>query len=375
MWTIMLGLITLLSLLCPLHTPAADFVCTAGDIHCLITSITAANANGEGDNRMTLEAGVYPLTQPGTQTVDGANAFPTITAGGLVIQAREGTVVLLRPDTAPLFRFFQVAEGARLTLDGLTLQGGAVSTTLAQDGGCILNAGALTIQDSLVLDCEARTGGAIRSGAHATLEVRRSAFLGHLALLGGAIVADGPDTVIRLSTFQQSRAEAYGALLIVAPEDSPAILRSLTLLDNQSTRTNGGAIGTQGPVLITDTFCDGNSAGTRGGCLYAHDGQLTLRRLAITHNTAEAFGAGAALEVGGPRRRPDVEIIASQILGNRVTFGFAGGVHNPNAEPVVLRRSQVAGNSALIGPDCVGAVALINSRLGDPTGCTVVPEH
>src|SRR5262249_30247592 len=50
---------------------AADFTCTAGDVACLITAITTANANGEA-NTITLDVGVYTIGTVDNDT-DGPN--------------------------------------------------------------------------------------------------------------------------------------------------------------------------------------------------------------------------------------------------------------------------------------------------------------
>lgn len=355
----------------PAAAHAASFACTAGDTACLVGSIAAANTNGHAHNRLTLAAGVYPVVHPVEHTFDGANAFPTITAPLLVLQAVGGPVVLVRTAPAPLLRFFLVAAGAELILNGVTLQGGAVSGALAQDGGCVLNYGTLRSRNSLLRECEARNGGAIRS--EGILEVEQSACEDNLALnAGGCIAADGPATDIRLSLFRGNTADAYGALIVVGLGEQPAHIRTSTFLDNHAFRTNGGAIGTQGTVTITETFCDGNSAGTRGGCVFAHAGTLTLRRMAIIHNTSEAFGGGVALESAGGGRGPDVTLRATQIVGNTVRFGGGGGLHNPNDVPILVQRSLITGNSSLRAPDCLGPVTLVQSRVGDPTGCTLL---
>src|SRR5712691_6319990 len=52
-------LMSLMSLAPP--SQAADFVCVAGDVVCLIDAINQADANGEA-NTITLEAGTYTLT-------------------------------------------------------------------------------------------------------------------------------------------------------------------------------------------------------------------------------------------------------------------------------------------------------------------------
>jgi hypothetical protein len=63
-----------------LPSEAADFLCAAGDVACLIDAITQANGSGES-NTITLEAGTYVLTA--VNNIDpgqGANGLPVVTS-------------------------------------------------------------------------------------------------------------------------------------------------------------------------------------------------------------------------------------------------------------------------------------------------------
>src|SRR5215468_10834406 len=52
---------------------AAGFTCVAGDVACLITAVSTANANGEA-NTITLDAGTYTLAAI-DNTTDGDNGL------------------------------------------------------------------------------------------------------------------------------------------------------------------------------------------------------------------------------------------------------------------------------------------------------------
>ena len=56
---------------------AATFQCGAGDVSCLIASITAAHSNGQ-QNAIILATGTYTLTTV-HNTTDGPNGLPSIT--------------------------------------------------------------------------------------------------------------------------------------------------------------------------------------------------------------------------------------------------------------------------------------------------------
>jgi hypothetical protein len=133
---------------------AAEFVCPAGDVACLIDSITAANANDE-ESTITLAAGTYTLRVADNET-DGLNGLPSI-SGPLTIRGAgpEATIVERAAD-APAIRLMHVATAGRLTLDGLTLKGGgldeAAPTANEISGGALFNhSGTVIISDSTIM--------------------------------------------------------------------------------------------------------------------------------------------------------------------------------------------------------------------------------
>src|SRR6516164_5256950 len=112
---------------------------TAATVSDLIADINAANALG-GSNTITLVAGnTFPLTAV-NNTTDSANGLPVIAANdNLTIQGNGDTIARSTASGTPAFRFFDVAAGAALTLENLTLTNGQVvgDTGMTAYGGAI----------------------------------------------------------------------------------------------------------------------------------------------------------------------------------------------------------------------------------------------
>src|SRR5262249_60223625 len=89
----------------------------------LIADINAANQQG-GSNTITLVAFAAPFTlfDPDNNGTDGLTGLPVITANDNLTIIGNGNTIE-RSGTAA-FRLFDVASGAALTLENLTLQGG-----------------------------------------------------------------------------------------------------------------------------------------------------------------------------------------------------------------------------------------------------------
>src|SRR5262249_13845330 len=119
---------------------------TASTVSELIADVTAANAAG-GANTITLVAGKsFTLTVAGNST-DGATGLPVIAAHDSLTIAGNGDVIARSTaNGTPAFRLLDVAAGASLTLEDLTLQGGlALGGGVSAEGGAIYNQGTLSL--------------------------------------------------------------------------------------------------------------------------------------------------------------------------------------------------------------------------------------
>jgi hypothetical protein len=141
------------------RTVPSDF--TAANVSDLIAEINAANQAG-GSNTITLVAPTsspYVLTAV-DNTTDGATGLPVIAANDNLTIIGNGDII--ERGTAagtPAFRLFDVAAGASLRLENVTLQGGlALGYGVSAHGGAVNNAGTFALVGGTVRLCTARGG-------------------------------------------------------------------------------------------------------------------------------------------------------------------------------------------------------------------------
>jgi hypothetical protein len=324
-------------------SPAAEFSCGAGDVACLIAAINTANASGEA-NTITLEAGTYTLTAVNNNT-GGPNGLPVITSPfPLTIQGAGAEVTSIdRSASAPPFRIFLVEDTGTLTLNGLTIRGGAVPSDA--NGGGINNAGMLTIRNSTITG---NTAG----------------------FVGGGIVAEGTviitDSTITDNTADRGAGIYFGASVTLTITNSTIARNRATFLAGGGVM--GGGIGLEVTVTITNSTLADNSASVRGGAINLEAGTLTITNSTIGRNQASGFGGAIFIESG------TVTLTNSTVADNvAVLFGSpvtGGGILNSGGT-VRLQNTILARNMG-DPPDCSGPVTSLGHNLiGDPTGCTI----
>jgi hypothetical protein len=178
---------------------------TAGcDVPALIAAINAANdeTTNPGPDTINLETGcTYTLT-----VANNVNNGLPIVASEIEINGNGATI--RRDSAAPLFRILEVASGAKLTLNSLTITGGRPSAVSNFDGGGgILNGGTLTLNNSSVSGNTAQFGGGIKSPG--TLALNSSTVSGNSAAFGGGIGNQGTAT-LNSSTVSDNTANQRG---------------------------------------------------------------------------------------------------------------------------------------------------------------------
>jgi formylglycine-generating enzyme required for sulfatase activity len=135
--------------------PATAAMFNATNVAELISAINAANQNAEADSIMLAAGATLTLTQVDNST-HGSTGLPTITANEiLTIHGNGGVIERSTTAGTPDFRLFDVAAGAALTLDNVTLQGG-LTELVSPVGGAIYNAGALALSNVTVQNNLAR---------------------------------------------------------------------------------------------------------------------------------------------------------------------------------------------------------------------------
>ena len=118
-----------------------------------------------------------------------------------------------------------------------------------------------------------------------------------------------------------------------------------------------------GPLAISGSTFDGNTAGTQGGAINSY-GTLAISNSTFTANDAPT-GGGIA-NINGA-----MTMTASTVSGN--TAAHAGGIWDQTATGTI-GSSIVAGNTAASGPDCAGGpVSNGYNLIGDADGCSFTP--
>ena len=196
----------------------------------LVAAVNAANAAGGGT--VTLTPGcTYTLTgSNGNDLLNGPDGLPIITTP---ITFSGNANVITRASTAPAFRIVQVASTGGITLDAVTLSGGDATSALNNDGGAILNFGAVTLTGSHL---SGNTAGG----------------------LGGAVYSTGAAAA---ATFTSST------------------------IGSNTADQGAGIASVAGALTITSSSVTGNAATADPGGIYFDTGTATLNTSTVTANT------------------------------------------------------------------------------------------
>src|SRR5262245_13220190 len=223
----------------PLEDRTVPATFTASTVADLIADINAANQSTEADTITLAPGSTFTMTAV-NNTDHGSTGLPVIAAGGGGLTIIGNGDVIERSTAAgtPWFRLFDVAAGASLTLQNLTLQGGLVFGWVAQ-GGAIHNAGSLSLNGVIVQNN----------------------------------TAQGPDGY------------PYSNYGLGGDAQGGAIYSSGTLVVEGSTIRDNLACGGAGSYAM-------NGGSGWGGGVYVADGTATLRNTIVTGNTAKGGPAG-----------------------------------------------------------------------------------
>jgi hypothetical protein len=344
----------------------------AGSVSDLIHDISAANKGGT--NTITLAANtIFDLTKLDNKT-DGPTGLPVIAANDNLTITGQGGDVIQRDTAAPAFRLFDVASGASLTLDNLTLQNGLGDSV----GGAIDNQGSLvlsgvTVQNNMALG---------PNGA----SFKKFPPLPGATALGGGIYSAGAALTLQHGTVIQNN-EALGGNGGNSPGGNGA---------NGGNAEGGGIFVSAGTVTITSAMLgsnvvQGGSGGTgqhagsagygfgggvaiiggtvkvssdtvqsnTGGGVYIADGTVTLSNDTVQSNT----GGGVDIFHGMVTLSSDV-----------VQFNTRGGGISIDGATVTLSDDTVRSNTSLFeGGDIAifhGTVTLCNDTVQSNTAAS-----
>ncbi|MEN3313928.1 MAG: hypothetical protein V7605_162 [Acidimicrobiaceae bacterium] len=310
----------------------------------LRAAITHSN-NTPGADTIDLAAGcTYVLTNE----ANPGNGLPVVT-GTLVIHGHGATV---RRSSESAFRILEVATGADLTLDQITVSGGSISSSGGPTafGGGILNSGRLTVVDSTISD---------------------NAVSGTGSSAGGGGIANNGTVSLHATVLRNNTATATGSGLQIFAAVGGAVLNrtgATMTIDDSSVVANSaistgssqlffiasaGGIGNSGTLTVNRTDVNGNRAvadgangRAGGGGISIADGVVTIADSTIAGNAATARGAGAEAHGGGVENNGQTKLTDTEVKGNLATGPVAQGGGLYNGRRLILIRSRVVANVA-----------------------------
>lgn len=312
----------------------------SGSNYSLRQAIQEANALS-GDDVIELGAGTYTLSLAGVQE-DLASVGDLDIRQNLVIRGRgvgvtiiDATALANQLTATNRDRLFQILAGVTVTIQGVTIQNGAV--TGSEDGGAIRNAGTLTILDSLIQNSTSQDdAGAINNTG--TLTIDRTTISGNTSVATGGAIRNAGTLFVNNSTLSNNRTTGSsghgGALMNVA--SFAATLENVTISGNIAQNAAGGGIRNDGALrLINDTIAFNRSL-TTGAGISRNLGTVTIGNTIVSDNTL-TNAAATANDVAG----------AFVSLGGNIvrTLGTATGFTGPGDQPNVNPNLQPLGNN------------------------------
>jgi hypothetical protein len=331
---------------------AADGLCS------LVEAMENANADagihrdcvaGDGPDAIELMVGEYVVREVHNE-VYGPSGLPAVT-GDLTINGHTSRIERAR--NGPLFRLFQVTERARLTLNNLTIENGAVE---GWRGGGLFNAGGTAVLNHCtVRGNAANDGGGLANQNGVMLLTWTVVDANRSARDGGGIdnwAATGDAALVVMASTVSSNTAAHdgGGLVNAASAGRTASLQLVgsAVIANRAERSGGG---------VSQFGLGASQMEPKGGVVTRprwSNAQMELRIVnhsRIADNIAGERGGGIASWVSPPGAwSAQVEMSLSDIAGNQALEGDGGGVYGWFAgSSVAVNRSTIDGNEARNG--------------------------
>lgn len=222
----------------------------------------------------------------------------------------------------------------------------------AGDGGTVFNAGELIMDQVTFTRNDMGSRGTIES-YRGFLDVTRSAFIDNQAGQSGAIyLGEEMEATISDSVFEDNTGNQSGGAIMV--DGGTLVLRNTTIRGNQSYK-GGGIYNNGGVVEIYESALSGNTGQAGGGAIY-NIGEIIVENSTISGN--EGSPGGGIMQEDGYATFDFVTISANRYSGVNALAGTLD-----------FRNSILAGNTAVVNPDCSADLDVtIESRGGNVVG-------
>lgn len=233
-----------------------------------------------------------------------------------------------------------------VSLNGLTIENGS-----ADQGGGIYNLGALTLSETVVENNEATDfgGGIFHASLTDTLTIEHSDILMNDATDpasdGGGIYSEGPISITN-STIDGNSAGDEGGGVGLSGASSSLHMTQSTVSSNSVTAQNsagGGISSSVGNLTIIDGTISGNTATATGGDGggISSTGDVSLQYSTVSGNSADDSGGGLIQWSG--RLSLDHSAVRDNFVVDN--FGFGGGIYALIGS-VELSEVEVSGNTS-----------------------------
>jgi hypothetical protein len=240
-------------------------------------------------------------------------------------------------------RVIQVAQGASVTLSGLTISHGSPRG----DGGGIRNQGSLALSGVLVRDNQ--VSGFLGGGVYTS---------GAVTMKGGAVTGN-----------QALASPGGGSGGGVYVSDAGSLTAAGTSFTGNTAGAVGGGIRDMGAADLDAVTVSGNSAAAGGGIAIRRPGSLQLKKSTVSRNlsvrAAGTGGGGGLLGEGGT----SLTMVDSLLAGNSAGGGAGGGMLVLDGS-AALSNDTLSDNSATVG----GAIAQGGEAPG-PGGASSMPDQ
>jgi hypothetical protein len=346
----------------PLAVSSSTTCASTQEGTCTLRAAVQAADNSGGSNTISLPAGQYKLSIPGSGEEEAENGDLDVIGSTTAITITGAGDKATSIETTVPTRLLRVHYAASLTLIGVALVGGE-----SEAGGAVLNEGALTIrQSALTENSSAGFGGAIDSSTSATsTTIEGSTAEKNIASDGGVIRADGGPVTLIGDRMLDNTATAYGGVLAEEQEEPAAVVIDRSTLSGNKAALNGGALALEageqrnrtGHLTVLDSTFDEDTA-EQGGAIFASydDEEIKITRSEFDHDEATSGDGGAIYEA----ETPVDNVAESTFEHDSGTLG--GALYSAVSEPEVSR-SRFAANTATEG----GAVFLNDYAGSEPT--------
>ncbi|HJT82648.1 MAG TPA: choice-of-anchor Q domain-containing protein, partial [Chthoniobacterales bacterium] len=263
----------------------------------LTSTVTLRDAVNAANNTPGNDEIVFPpemggqtiyLTQIGLATDSPDTQQSALNVTSNVVIHGSGVILIKDPSVYPL-RLFNVTSNGNLTLENLTLQGGA-----DRIGGAVLNDGVLTVLSSTIKNgvCAGHLPGFDRGAgiySRGTLTVTGCTFSNNLVGTSGGAIYNATGTLtVSNTTFSNNTAYNSGGAILNRDTGGLSTISGCTFSGNQlpgiplqghdaTDGFGGGAIRNDGVLAVNTSTFDSNKTGTfAGGAIYNNGSSLNL---------------------------------------------------------------------------------------------------